>query len=343
MIMESTVTGRDLSRCNPFLLQKVIESAIGSKPEEVTRLRGGKLLLKLNNDRQASKAVKIKKIPDRIGDIEVKVEEHPTLNTSKGIIRCPDIEFLTEQEILEGLKTQKVSEVTIMKRKINGELKNTRTAILLFKSTTVPRSVDFGLYPILVELYIPNPMRCTTCLKIGHTKKWCRGERVCGNCSLPDHENECSNTKCVSCGDNHHTLNKNCPVYIDEVEIQKIKTINRVTYGEAKRIRRRQCPTVPRKFTTETSYAHTASNSKHTHNINEKEKNNTEINTSLVKQATTQNKNETQTLTDKTKINKQQQIKQQNKNPEEKASLYSNIEQEQEKKYSGIAHSLRRV
>lgn len=89
-------------------------------------------------------------------------KEHPTLNTSKGVIRCPDIEFMTEDEIMEGLSEQRVVEVNILKRKIDNELKNTRTAIITFNSGKIPRMVDFGLYPVKVELYIPRPMRCIT-------------------------------------------------------------------------------------------------------------------------------------------------------------------------------------
>ncbi|WP_215897179.1 hypothetical protein, partial [Acinetobacter baumannii] len=94
----------------------------------------------------------------------------------------------------------------------------------------------------------------------------------------------------------------------------KIKTIQRVTYGEAKRIRRKQCPTIPKQFTTETSYAHTASKTKHTHNINDRQTNNTEKTTS--QQATAQNKYEKQTVTNTTENNKQQQNKLQDKIPE---------------------------
>lgn len=257
LLMESVSEGRDLSRVNPFLLNKVLENAMGVKPEHVTRLRDGKLLLRVKSEKIALKAKAIKKIPEPCG-IAVRVIDHPTLNTCKGIIRCPDIEFMSEEEILAGLKDQKVSEVVIMKRKWNEEVVNTRTAIITFQTTIVPRSVDFGLYPVLVDVYIPKPMRCTTCLKIGHTKKWCKGERVCANCSMPEHEGQCPYVKCVLCTGNHHSLDKECPIYLDEWEIQKIKTLDRITYAEAKKKRRLQCPTAPKNYTTtEKTFAQT--------------------------------------------------------------------------------------
>ncbi|XP_049300080.1 uncharacterized protein LOC125772420 [Anopheles funestus] len=135
LVMEATEEGKDLSRCNPFLLQKIIENAMGGKPEKVTRLKGGRLLIRVKNEKMAGKAYKITKISDGKGELCVKVAEHPTLNSSKGIIRCPDIEYMTEEEIKEGLAGQKVTEVAIMKRKVDGQLLNTKTAILTFNSS----------------------------------------------------------------------------------------------------------------------------------------------------------------------------------------------------------------
>ncbi|XP_040159048.1 uncharacterized protein LOC120897917 [Anopheles arabiensis] len=221
----------------------------------VSRLKDGKLLIKVANQKQAEKIKKIKTIPDHRGEIQVQTLEHPTLNCSKGVIRCPDIEFLTEGEILDGPQTQKATEVIILKRKINNVLTNTRTAIVTFKTGRIPRTVDFGLYPLKVELYIPRPMRCTTCMRLGHTKKSCQREKICANCSEMEHKESCVRTKCVSCGDAHNTLDRNCPVFCDEMEISKIRTVNKITYGEAKRIRRRQCPEIPKIYTSDISYA----------------------------------------------------------------------------------------
>lgn len=36
-------------------------------------------------------------------EILVKVEEHPTLNTSKGTIYCPDLKYVSDAEIIEHL------------------------------------------------------------------------------------------------------------------------------------------------------------------------------------------------------------------------------------------------
>lgn len=77
-------------------------------------------------------------------------------NVVKGVIKSFDISFLTEEEIAEGLKEQKVTEVEIIKRKDkDGNLVNSRMAILTFKAAKIPRKVDFGWYPLKVDLYVP--------------------------------------------------------------------------------------------------------------------------------------------------------------------------------------------
>uniref|UniRef100_A0AAG5DRZ8 CCHC-type domain-containing protein n=1 Tax=Anopheles atroparvus TaxID=41427 RepID=A0AAG5DRZ8_ANOAO len=258
MLMESLTPGKDLTSVNPFVLGKIIENVMDDKPLEARRIRDGKMILKVKTKRQATKLSKITNVPCGNHTISVRVIEHPTLNVVKGVIRCDDIAFLKEEEILEGLNNQNVSEVMIMKRKNReGELINTKMAIITFKLSRIPRKVDFGLYPVKVELYIPKPMRCTTCMRLGHTQKWCRGERKCAKCSQSAHNNICTDIKCVSCGEQHHTLDKECPIYMDECEIQKIRTEKRITYAAAKQIKRDTCPFIPKNHTKTNNFANT--------------------------------------------------------------------------------------
>ena len=57
----------------------------------------------------------------------------------------------------------------------------------------------------------------------------------------------------MSFSEAHHALNTNRPAFVDEMEISRIETENKVTYGEAKRIRKRQCPVIPKVYITETT------------------------------------------------------------------------------------------
>ena len=111
-----------------------------------------------------------------------------------------------------------------MKRKDqNGVKYNTRTTILTFKSTVLRRIVEIGYFTERVELYIPNPMRCMKCMRFEHTKINCARDKLCATCGEKFHENCQNPLKCIECGENHSSLDKECPVWKDEVEIKKIQ------------------------------------------------------------------------------------------------------------------------
>ena len=50
---------------------------------------------------------------DSRSEVNALTKEHPTLNTSKEVIRCPDTEIMTEAKIMEGLSEQRIVEVNI--------------------------------------------------------------------------------------------------------------------------------------------------------------------------------------------------------------------------------------
>lgn len=117
-------------------------------------------------------------------------------------------------------------------------------------------------------------MRCINCMKLDHTRKWCHSEKVCANCSGLERVEPCLTTKCVSCGEGHHTLDKECPLYKEEWEIQRIRTEKKIPYAAAKQIRREECPIILRVYTfNDRTYAQqttTIQNNSEKKNLNQK-------------------------------------------------------------------------
>lgn len=165
------------------------------------------------------------------------VNEHATLNSSKGVIYLDDLRDMSEAEILEGLKSQKVTQVYKIKKNFKGELVNTALCILTFKSSSTPQSIKVGFHQhVHVDQYIPNPMKCANCFKYGHTKKFCKSERVCVHCSQLFHEGPCnSKNQCVNCNDEHNNLSRDCNRFKVEKDIQKIMTVDKIPIGEARK------------------------------------------------------------------------------------------------------------
>ncbi|XP_058816058.1 uncharacterized protein LOC131679362 [Topomyia yanbarensis] len=239
LILKRTDPGETIKNVSPFYIKKAMDSITTNVT--ISRTKDGELLLKTTNKQQAEKLLKQSKLGDQI---RINVEEHPTLNQTKGIISCFDLKMLSEEEILEGLRDEHVVDVKQIKRRNNNNtLEGTSSYILTFNLNQLPESTNVGFYPCKVKQYIPSPFRCMNCLKFGHRKDQCKSNQVCARCANLFHEGDCSNkTTCVNCRQEHHTLSKQCPVYYDEIEIQRIKVTEKLSIREARQKRRLQTP-----------------------------------------------------------------------------------------------------
>ncbi len=78
-----------------------------------------------------------------------------------------------------------------------------------------------GLYNVKVNTCVPNPMS-----KFAHGKGQCKGKLKCFKCSWEDHEGcDCNNNpKCSNCGQPRMASSKNCHYFLQEKEVQKVKS-----------------------------------------------------------------------------------------------------------------------
>ena len=98
-------------------------------------------------------------------DLKVRVYPHTSLNSSKGVIRCPELRNCGEDEILEGTRFQGVIGVKRFKVKRNGKLKDTNTFVFTFNTPALSKTVKVAYFRVNVEVYILNPLRCHNCQK----------------------------------------------------------------------------------------------------------------------------------------------------------------------------------
>lgn len=235
-----------LSRASPFLVQKGLDM-ITSGLKNIKKLRSGQILVETKYSSQVEKLLKASTLS---GILPITVKLHPHLNTSKGTVYAPDLIDLSEEILIEELKDQKVMEVKRIrrlpnardetKRKDKDGLVPTPLLIVTFDTTILPKKLKAGYLMLNVEHYIPNPMRCKQCQHFGHTKKFCKQDPSCARCSLvfDDSHQEgilCTNNpKCANCHGAHEAFRKTCKRFKDEYAISKIKTLDRITYHEAK-------------------------------------------------------------------------------------------------------------
>lgn len=169
IIISHAEPDKNLNKISCFGIDKALEM-ITSKENilEVQRLRSGELLIISKNEKSTKAFLNAKTLG---GLAPIKVQEHPYLNKSKGIVFSREFTDLNETEIKDGLQDQNVVDVYKIKRKLNGEFINTAGHILTFDTPYVPSSIKAGFLNLKVRIYIPNPLRCTICQRYGHSKK----------------------------------------------------------------------------------------------------------------------------------------------------------------------------
>ena len=232
LLMEGTDASRPLSALSPFAVQKGF-SGIAGQLKTIKRLRNGTFLVECLTGLQSKKLLKTTKFVDR----DVKVSPHRNLNSSKGVIRCADLRGVPDAEIKEELKSQGVVEVRRAMFRKGGDLVPTNTFFLTFCTPTLPQSVKVGYLNVRVTLYVPSPLRCFKCQKFGHVRDRCPGEEVCGTCAQAVHEGPCTNpAQCVNCKGDHASSSRNCPIWKTEETIQRVKTENKISFFEARKI-----------------------------------------------------------------------------------------------------------
>lgn len=231
IVIKSKINDKPLQNFNIFLLSKALESISSEPLQKITFTRDGNLLILTRNETQANKFLKTTTLS---GLIPVEISLHTTLNITKGVIFCPSLKELSEKEITDGLRDQGVVECKKITKYNDGKTENTPLHILHFNQFSLPREIKIGFLNCKVEPFIPTPIQCKNCFKLGHTKKYCNGNESCEICSSTTHEpSPCTKIECVNCKHPHRSNNKKCPVIQQRQEILRIKTINNCTYREA--------------------------------------------------------------------------------------------------------------
>ena len=232
-IIHSEVEGKDISLLSPFLIEKAIMSIAG-EPKSIKNLRSGDLLIQCTKQPHEANLLKMK----TFCGLKCTVIPHKSLNTSKGIVRCPALSKQSCEHILEFMGEQGVTDV----RKINvhrdGALKPTNTFVFTFDSPVLPAIVRIGFIQAKVDVYIPNPLRCYKCQVFGHHENKCGRQAICVICSMPEHcqPGQCQRpAKCANCSGDHSANSKECPQWEKERKILKIKYVNNLSFPEARK------------------------------------------------------------------------------------------------------------
>ncbi|GBM48641.1 hypothetical protein AVEN_135013-1 [Araneus ventricosus] len=105
-------TDKTFHKVSPFLLQKLIVSFVG-EVKDVKKLKSDDLLIEAATKSQISTL----KTLNKLGEFLVETYAHKSLNYSRGVISELDLESVSESELVNELKSQKVVEARRIKMK----------------------------------------------------------------------------------------------------------------------------------------------------------------------------------------------------------------------------------
>lgn len=230
IVIKSDENSTPLSKVSCFRVYNALLT-VSKDINKISELRDGSLLLLVKNKQVAEKFIKTKCLFN-IGAVSASYHQH--LNCNKGTIYAPFLNDVPESEIIEGLSSYEVSAVYKFTRKVEGVIKPTGVMLISFNSYSLPNKINIAWRMTSVRPYVPNPMRCRSCQKLGHTQKHCKGSPTCETCNFPSpHDNDCIRVMCANCSGEHRSSDYKCPKYMQTKEILKIKTLEKCSMHEA--------------------------------------------------------------------------------------------------------------
>ena len=262
LIIESKNKEKPVTSLSPFVIEKQIESMIGTA-KSVKKLKNGTLLVETTRKTQTEN---LKKQTSFFG-VPVEVTEHQSLNSSKGIIRNPILRAETEENILEYLKPQGVTHVKRFTIRKNNERINTNTLLLTFNSVVTQKHSKFSTKLFKLNCMFLTLSGVLTAKSLATTRTtapltWVQCVKSVAQVITTILPVNAKSQQCVNCGENHMSRSSDCDVWKKEKEVMKIKVTQRLTYPEARKIYDQQKPeftfskvvsSMPKKPETKTS------------------------------------------------------------------------------------------
>ena len=247
-----------LTKMNPFIISKYLESIVGPEPKvnnnrvinatvqkprtTYTPLRSGDICVHTPDVRTTKTLLRTTKF----GDKNVTATIPIGMNTVKGVINMRGFNEMSEDEIVNEMKSANVIACRHFRRPkdgSSGEWTNLNTVTLTFLLPKLPSQVKVGCLVLDVKPFIPNPRRCYVCYKYGHPTKYCRTPELilCGKCKSSTHvSKDCTAQEneyvCINCPNsaNHSSLDKQCPTYIHQKEICTVMANENIGFLAAK-------------------------------------------------------------------------------------------------------------
>lgn len=219
----------DKGHFHPVQVTKAIEKEIG-KIKYAKLLNNRRILISAVNKKQQEMILKM----GSLGGGKIKVHVPGMAANLRGVISNVPLEMSME-DVKNEIQGGNVTEAKRLQMN-KGGVKSDSLSVLLVFEKIMPTEVQMGWIKYKVREYIPQPLRCFKCQRMGHTAQQCKWKQRCAKCGGEHDYGKCNKDaklKCCNCGGEHSAAYAGCVVQKQAKEVQRYKVMNKVTYAEA--------------------------------------------------------------------------------------------------------------
>ncbi|KAH9367967.1 hypothetical protein HPB48_022664 [Haemaphysalis longicornis] len=161
-----------------------------------------------------------------LGNIQVRSFLAHGKETTTGVISDVDPE-INDSDLVQLLSsTVRILDIHRIGR--------SRCVKVVFQCDSLPASVKVGYVRHRVRPYVPRPLQCYKCQKLGHVSAACKNAVACKRCGdAHDHVNCKGTLKCANCSGPHEATSNECPKMMHERRVLRTMVRDNSTHREA--------------------------------------------------------------------------------------------------------------
>ena len=236
VLLTSTDQNKKLTDLNPCKIEIGLIELCG-EVEKLDYLKSGSIMVTTKSLKQTQLLLKTKSIPK----YDIPVSAGVAWNRQLTYGRLYAREFGHDTTLDELLKYLEPHNVVGIRKLFRDPSKEHIPLFVLTFLGPRPEKIKLGSIQYDIDIYIPSPIKCRNCWRIGHLSVNCRSRETCKYCSSIEHKSEsCTATvkKCINCRDQHDSCSIQCPRYIQELDICKLTAERGISFIEARNILR---------------------------------------------------------------------------------------------------------
>ena len=147
LVVEGADPDKPLAKLSPFAIATGFRG-VSSTITKIKKMRDGAYLVECPTEK-VSKLL-LRRHDSIFVDRRIKVSPHRALNSCKGVIRCRELQDVPDEEILQGLRSQGVTELHRVTRKKDEGRVPTYTFFLTFTLPALPEFIKTSTHPLSV-------------------------------------------------------------------------------------------------------------------------------------------------------------------------------------------------